>query len=137
MAAEIEKSTAPTLLSSTEKGRHAELLAQTALLAAGYVVMEPIAPEPFDMAIRRKDTKETSYVQVKTAFMRDDKRYGGEWVIVKGAKNSGKVYAKDEVDYFVAVWQGDVYMFPNRELSEYWERPWNVDDKWTKLVTKI
>lgn len=137
MAAEIEKSTAPTLLSSTEKGRHAELLAQTALLAAGYVVMEPIAPEPFDMAIRRKDTKETSYVQVKTAFMRDDERYGGEWVIVKGAKNSGKVYAKDEVDYFVAVWQGDVYMFPNRELSEYWERPWNIDEKWTKLVTKI
>lgn len=124
-------------LSSTEKGRHAELLAQTALLAAGYVVMEPIAPEPFDMAIRRKDTKETSYVQVKTAFLRDEDRYRGDYIVVRGAKNSGKVYTRDEVDYFVAVWDGEVYIFPNREVSEYWIRPEQLDEKWTKLSTEI
>lgn len=124
-------------LSTTEKGRHAELLAQTALLAAGYVVMEPIAPEPFDMAIRRKDTKETSYVQVKTAFLRDEDRYRGDYIVVRGAKNSGKVYTRDEVDYFVAVWDGEVYIFPNREVSEYWIRPEQLDEKWTKLSTEI
>lgn len=124
-------------LSSTEKGRHAELLAQTALLAAGYVVMEPIAPEPFDMAIRRKDTKETSYVQVKTAFLRDEDRYRGDYIVVRGAKNSGKVYTRDEVDYFVAVWDGEVYIFPNREVLEYWIRPEQLDEKWTKLSTEI
>ncbi len=124
-------------LTSTEKGRHAELLAQTALLANGYTVMEPISAEPFDMAIKRIGDKTVHFVQVKTAFMRDDKRYGGEYVVVKGVKNNGKVYTKGEVDYFVAVWQGVCYLFPNREISEYWERPWNVDDKWTKLSTEI
>lgn len=86
-------------LSSTEKGKHAELLAATALLANGYAVLEPIAPEPYDLAVRRKDDKETFYVQVKTAFVRDEKRYGGEYLVVKGAKNNGDVYTDNEVDF--------------------------------------
>lgn len=120
-------------LSSTERGKHAELLAATALLANGYSVMEPISPQPYDLAIRHPQTGETSYVQIKTAFSRDEERYGGEYIVVRGAKNSGKVYMREEVDYFVAVWQGDVYLFPNREIKEYWIRPDKLSEKWMKL----
>src|SRR5690554_574549 len=123
-------------LTPLERGRHAELLAQTALLANGYTVMEPISPEPFDLAIKREGER-TLFVQVKTAFMRDEERYGGEYIVVKGAKNSGDVYTKDEVDHFVAIWNGAVYMFPNREVSEYWIRPSDMGTKWTKLSDKI
>lgn len=126
-----------TTLTSTERGRHAELLAQTALLANGYTVLEPISPEPFDLAIKRVGTNRTFYVQVKTAFLRDEERYGGQYIVVKGAKSNGDVYTKDEVDYFVAIWQGECYMFPNREISEYWVRPDQIETKWTKLSDKI
>lgn len=126
-----------TVLTSTEKGRHAELLAQTALLAKGYTVMEPIAPEPFDLAIKHTGSKNTMYIQVKTAFLRNEERYGGEYLVVRGAKNNGDVYTKKEVDYFVAIWKGECYMFPNREVSEYWCKPEHVDAKWTKLETEI
>lgn len=123
-------------LSSNQKGKHAELLAATALLANGYSVMEPISPQPYDLAVRRADGS-TKYVQVKTAFKRDEKRYGGEYLVVRGAKNNGDVYTKDEVDLFVAVWDGDVYLFPNREVKEYWIRPEQIGEKWTKLERGI
>lgn len=124
-------------LTSNDKGRHAELIAQTALLASGYTVLEPIAPEPFDLAIKRPGDKRTYYVQVKTAFKRNEKRYYGEYIVVRGAKRNGDVYTKDEVDYFVAVWDGKVYMFPNREISEYWVRPSELGVKWAELPTGI
>ena len=122
---------------SNDKGKHAELLAQTALLANGYNVLEPISPQPYDLAARNPQTQETVYYQVKTAFLRDEERYGGEYLVVKGARNNGKVYEKDEVDRFIAVWNGTCYVFPNREVSEYWVRPWQVDEKWTKLETSL
>jgi len=123
-------------LSSNSKGKHAELLAATALLANGFVVMEPISPQPYDLAIRRADGS-TAYVQVKTAFLRDEKRYGGEYLVVRGSKGNGDVYSKDEVDYFVAVWDGEAYIFPNRECSEYWIRPEQLSERWTKLERGI
>lgn len=132
-----ETTTVQQALTSSEKGRHAELLAQTALLANGWSVLEPIAPEAYDLAIRRVDDKTTKYVQVKTAFPRDEKRYSGRYIVVKGAKNSGKVYSREEVDYFVAVWGGKVYLFPNREISEYWIRPRDMATKWTELSMDI
>ena len=124
-------------LSSNIKGRHAELLTQTALLANGYSVLEPISPQPYDLAIRHPETGETSYVQIKTAFLRDEPRYGGEYVVVRGAKNNGQTYTKKEVDYFAAVWDGEVYLFPNREISEYWVRPAELGVKWQRLSTDI
>ena len=124
-------------LSSNIKGRHAELLAQTALLANGYSVLEPISPQPYDLAIRHPETGETSYVQIKTAFLRDEPRYGGEYVVVRGAKNNGQTYTKKEADYFAAVWDGEVYLFPNREISEYWVRPAELGVKWQRLSADI
>lgn len=122
---------------SNEIGKHAELLAQTALLANGYSVMEPISPQPYDLAARNPLTQETDYYQVKTAFLRDEERYGGKYLVVKGARNNGKVYEKREVDRFIAVWNGECYVFPNREVSEYWIRPSKIDEKWTKMETEL
>src|SRR5690625_7872477 len=94
--------------------------------------MEPISPQPYDLAVRRADGS-TKYVQVKTAFKRDEKRYGGEYLVVRGAKNNGDVYTKDEVDIFVAVWVGDVYLFPNSDVMEYRIRSELICEKWTTL----
>lgn len=124
-------------LSAIEKGRHAELLAQTALLANGWTVSEPIAPEPFDLTIKRAGSKRAYYVQVKTANVRSEERYGTDYVVVRGAKNNGDVYTRKEVDYFVTVLNGDVYMFDNREISEYWSKLTEVSEKWTKLETGL
>lgn len=132
--------TAPVLgvgLSSNIKGRHAELIAQMALLANGWSVLEPISPQPYDLAVRHPATRETFYVQVKTAYLRNEKRYGGDYIVVRGAKNTGKAYTLREVEYFIAVWQGQAYMFPNREKSEYWIKLSDVDVKWTKLALDL
>lgn len=123
-------------LSSNQKGKHAELLAATALLANGYSVMEPISPQPYDLAVRRADGS-TKYVQVKTVQERSEERYKGDWLVVKGAKNNGEVYTFEEVDFFVVVWDGNVFMFENKEQREYWCRPWEAESKWQKLSDQI
>src|SRR5690625_1496021 len=96
-----------TKLTANDRGRHAELLAATALLANGYSVLEPVSPQPYDLAIRDPYTLDTYYVQIKTALLRaepnDLKRYGREYLRISGARNSGDVYLRDEVDYFIAV----------------------------------
>src|SRR5690625_5173572 len=115
-------------LTSNEKGKHAELLVATALLANGYSVLEPISPQPYDLAVRTPEG-DTRYVQVKTAFQRNEERYGGEYVVVRGSRSNGKTYTLDEVDLFAAVWDGNVYLFPNRGKSEYWIRPGDLGEK--------
>ena len=122
---------------SNDKGKHSELLAQVALISAGYTVLEPINPQPYDLVAKRQDEKTPFYIQVKTVYMRDEPRYGGKNLVIKGAKNSGKVYTKDEVDMFIAVWEGECYMIPNREVTEYWVKKDAIDDRWTKLNVKI
>lgn len=122
---------------SNDKGKHSELLAQVALISAGYTVLEPINPQPYDLVAKRQDEKTPFYIQVKTVYMRDEPRYGGKNLVIKGAKNSGKVYTKDEVDMFIAVWEGECYMIPNREVTEYWVKKDAIDDRWTKLNDKI
>lgn len=108
-------------LTTSDRGTHSELLAKAALIANGYKVLEPTSPyEPYDLAFR--SGSETKYVQVKTAYMRDDERFVGEWIIVRGIRNNNKVYKLDEVDYFITIWKNKCYMFPNKEQKEYWFR---------------
>lgn len=122
-----------TVLTRSQKGRHAELLAQTALLSKGYTVSEPITVEGFDLSFKKPGDVRTYYVQVKTVYVRDSKPHNGRWFIIKGSRNNGRVYTKEEVDYFIAVHEGEAYIFPNEEKSEYWIRPKDIDKKWTKL----
>lgn len=116
-------------------GRHSELLATTALLANGWTVMESVAPEVFDLGITRPGMGREFYrVQVKTARRRDDRN--GE-IVVYARKNKGGVYTKDEADYIIGILDGEVFMFENREIGEYWTNDANVDEKWTRLSTGI
>ncbi|WP_370872794.1 group I intron-associated PD-(D/E)XK endonuclease [Robertmurraya andreesenii] len=116
------------------KGRHSELLAQTALLANGWSVAEPIAPEPFDLVARAPGTSEWQRIQIKSARVRDDRN--GE-IVCYARKNSGKPYDKDDCDKFIAVLNGEVFMFDNRGISEYWVGADSIDAKWTRLSTGI
>src|SRR5690625_2551800 len=123
-------------MTSNARGRHSELLAQTAFLANGFEVSEPVTPLPYDLIVRNPVTNEILTVQVKTAFLRDEERYGSVYLVVRGARNSGQVYEAEDVDMCAAVWDGEVYIFPNREVSEYWERLDKVETgigDWTKL----
>jgi hypothetical protein len=116
------------------KGRHSELLAQTALLANGWSVSEPIAPEPFDLVARAPGSTEWQRIQIKSARVRDDRN--GE-IVCYARKNNGKNYDADDCDLFIAVLNSDVYMFANRGISEYWVGADNIADKWTKLEIGI
>jgi PD-(D/E)XK endonuclease len=116
------------------KGRYAELLAQTALLANGWSVAEPIAPEPFDLVARDPIHGRWHRIQVKTARRRDDRN--GE-IVVYAKKSNGAVYTRDDCDLIIGVVDDEVYMFPNREISEYWISPDRIESRWTKLDTTL
>lgn len=121
--------------SSNTKGRHAELIAITALLANGYTVMEPTTPDVFDLGITRPGWTEFKRVQVKTARHRI--KDGAEWIVVTGTRGNGQVYGTDEVDAFIGVHNGVAYMFDCRDISEYWCKPTELSDKWSRLDASI
>lgn len=121
--------------SSASIGRHSELIAQTALLANGYTVLEPIVVEPFDLAITRKGDATMRRIQIKTIIKRN--KSGNDWFVIRGKKNNGEVYGLDEVDYFIGIYDNAVYMTPNREISEYWSAVDEAETKWTRLYTTI
>lgn len=115
-------------------GRHSELLAATALLANGFEVAQPIAPEVYDLLVRNPATNDYSRVQVKTARVRED-RDGA--IVVYARKGNGEAYTPDDCDMIVGVNGGDVYIFPCRGISEYWSNPNSASDKWTLLPTAL
>jgi hypothetical protein len=117
------------------KGRHAELVALAALLANGWTVMEPTAPDAFDLGITRPGWTEFKRVQVKSARLRN--KDGADWIVVTGAKNNGQPYSIEEADYFIGVYDGVAYMFPNRLITEYWVKPAELSAKWTRLDASI
>jgi hypothetical protein len=116
------------------KGKYAELLAATALLANGWTVAEPLALEPFDLVARDPVNGRWHRIQVKTARRRDDRN--GE-IVVYAKKSNGAVYTRDDCDLIIGVVDDEVYMFPNRELSEYWVHPNTIESRWTKLETTL
>lgn len=120
---------------SASIGRHSELIAQTALLANGYTILEPVVPEPFDLAITRKGDSSIRRIQIKTILKRN--KSGRDWFVIRGKKNNGEVYTTEEADYFIGVYDGEVYMTPNRNISEYWAAVDEVDLKWSRLTTTV
>jgi hypothetical protein len=115
-------------------GMHSELLAQTALLANGFEVSQPIAPEVYDLIVRNPLTNDYSRVQVKTARVRDD-RDGA--IVIYARKGNGDPYTPEECDLIVGVNGPDVYMFPCVGNAEYWSTPGNAEAKWTLLPTTL
>lgn len=122
-------------LSSSGVGKHSELLAQTALLANGYTVMEPIVAEPFDIAVIRRGDKTAKLIQVKTILKRN--KAGRDWYVIRGKKNNGDVYTLDDCNYFIGTYNNRVYMTECRSISEYWSAVDEVETKWTRLYTTI
>jgi hypothetical protein len=97
--------------------------------------MESVAPEVFDLGITRPGMGREFYrVQIKSARRRDDRN--GE-VVVYARMNNGGNYTREEADYFIGILDGEVYMFENRELSEYWCPAHALSEKWTKLEIGI
>ena len=134
----VRKGLIPTTsnaMTTANKGRHAELIAITALLANGYQVMEPTTPDVFDLGITRPGRTDFKRIQVKTARHRI--KDGAEWIVVTGTRNNGQVYTTDEVDAFIGVYDGIAYMFECRNISEYWCKPTELDEKWTRLDASI
>ena len=119
---------------STNIGTHSELRVMTALLANGYEVSKPIAPEPYDLTVRDPRSGEHFRVQVKTARVRED-RDGA--IVVTARKSNGQTYTREECDYLAGVTEDAVYLIPNVEQTEYWAKPDLVDAKWTRLTTQF
>lgn len=97
--------------------------------------MEPTTPDVFDLGITRPGWTEFERVQVKTARYRI--KDGTEWIVVTGTRSNGQVYGTDEVDKFIGVADGVAYMFDCRGISEYWCKPAELSDKWTRLDASI
>jgi hypothetical protein len=112
------------------KGTHSELLATTALLANGWDVCEPVAPRRFDLVAKPPNAKHWVQIQVKTARERTDRN--GE-VVVYAKKNNGKPYTLDEAEYIIGIYNGEVYLIPNRSIGEYWVSPELINKKWQHL----
>lgn len=127
--------TSAQALTTASIGRHSELLAQTALLANGWTVMEPIVPVAFDLAVTKRGDNRIVKIQVKTVLKRE--KDGVEYFVVKGKKNNGEVYGKDDCDVFIGVYHNIVYLLECREISEYWVRVDEVAEKWTELPTTL
>ena len=122
-------------LTTASIGRHSELLAQTALLAHGYAVLEPIVPEPYDLAVTKRGDNRIVRVQVKTVIKR--LKNGIWYYVVRGKKSNGNVYTKDDCDVFIGVYDSVVWLLDNREITEYMIRVDEVNEKWTELPTTL
>lgn len=128
----MEKTTTSKIeLSSTVKGRQAELIAMTACISLGWTVLEPISAETFDFAVTKPDTHEINRVQVKTIAKRE--RNGTEYYVIKGRRNTGNPYTFAETDFFAGVVDGKVYIVANAEQSEYWAQVTNADEQWMRI----
>ena len=123
----------PPQLSTSSIGRHSELLAMAALIANGYSVSEPTVPEAYDL-LAYKDGL-TLKAQVKTIKQRT--RDGIDYYVIRGLKNSGRVYDLSDCDVFIGVIGDAVYMADCREISEYWIRADEADARWTRLAIQI
>lgn len=120
---------------SSNRGTHSELVAMTALLAAGYEVAEPVAAESYDIVAKEAGTGEWRTFQVKTLRLRTDK--GRPYYVLNGTRNSGDVYRRADADYFIGVVDGAVYLVENTEQSEYWAAVDGVDGKWRRLAVNM
>lgn len=119
---------------STNKGTHSELRVATALLANGYEVSKPFAPEVYDLSARDPRTGEHFRVQVKTARYRERDNRQPAYVI-DARKGNGEPYTPEDTEYIAGVTEDAVYLIPNTGQIEYWARPDLIDAKWTKLET--
>ncbi|WP_188069013.1 hypothetical protein [Brevibacillus brevis] len=116
-------------------GTHAELVAMTALHAAGYEVADPVAAEVYDIVAKEPETGEWQTFQVKSLRFRADKGgEGGGYYVLNGTRNSGEVYGPDDIDYMIGVLDDACYLVECTGQTEYWASAGAIDGKWRKLT---
>ncbi len=119
---------------SSNRGTHSELIAMTALLAAGYEVADPVAAEVYDLVAKEPETGEWRTFQVKSLRYRADKGGDGGYYVLNGTRNSGETYGPGEVDYMIGVLDDACYLVPCTGQTEYWAAAGAIDEKWRKLT---
>ena len=120
-------------LSTSSIGRHSELLAMAALIADGWVVHEATTPEAYDL-IAIKDGR---YIRAQVKTIKQRTRDGVDYYVIRGLKNSGQVYTLEDCDIFIGVIDGRVYWTETRDISEYWVKAVEVNEKWRMLPLNI
>lgn len=116
-------------------GVYSELVAELALLANGYTVSRPSTAEVYDLKAEDPINGQEYKIQVKTIQVREDR---GNELVVRAKRKDGSPYRKSDVDYFVGVLVTDgeaprVYMFENREITEYWASEERASKRWVEL----
>lgn len=117
-------------------GKCSELTAMLALYANGWQVSEPPLDEVYDIVARHPQITQNRWVtlQVKTARIRQERDNA---IVISAKKSSGESYSREECDYIIGVTDDAAYLIENTGQGEYWAKPANIDDKWTKLATDI
>lgn len=116
---------------SLTKGTHSQLIASAALLANGYLISEPLAPDTMDFVIKKKEEPGWKTVQVKSIYYRTDKNK--DYYVVYSRKGDKTCYTPAEVDVIVGVYGDEIYLIDNIGNQEYWSQPHQAPLKWTKL----
>ncbi|MBU5266247.1 hypothetical protein [Virgibacillus proomii] len=118
-------------------GVYSELIAEAALMAAGYVgVARPTTREYYDLIATDRISGKDVKFQVKTLKRREDR---GDNLVLFAKKGDGTCYTSDEaIDYYVGVLVDDgitprVFLIENRGISEYWMKEERAQERWIEL----
>ena len=116
------------------KGVHSQYVATTALLANGWDVSIPAAPEIYDIVAKCPLDNVWYEFQVKTLRYRENR---GGALILPATRGGGIPYSANDFDYFLGVAPDNtVFLIPNTGLWEYSSVPGKIS-KWTELPTEF
>lgn len=117
-------------------GVYAELIAEAALMASGYIgVGKPSTHEYYDLSAIDPLSREHKTFQVKTLKRRKDRNS----LVLYAKKGDGTPYGPDEQsDYYIGVLIDDgevpkVYVMENEGLKEYWSVEPSADKRWIEI----
>lgn len=116
---------------TTIKGRNSELTVMTALLANGWEVAEPVAPESYDLVARAPDAADWVRIQVRTANVRRDRDNA---IVVSGRKKDGRPFTSEDCEYLAGVLDDTVYLIECTGQTEYWATETTAREKWLVLT---
>lgn len=116
------------------KGVHSQIIAKAALVANGWEVAEPEAPEVYDLVAKCPVTGEWFEFQVKTLRYRENR---GGALVLPAVRGGNRPYDVDEFDFYLGVAPDNrVYMVENTGKWEYSVVPGSID-RWTELGTEF
>lgn len=126
---------------SERVGVYAELVAEAALMASGYLgVSKPTTNEYYDLSAVDPLSKAHVTFQVKTLKRREDR---GNNLVLFAKRGDGKPYGVDEAaDYYLGVLIDDgevprVFAMENRNISEYWALETKASERWIELPVAL